>query len=93
MEAVLNEIYRVLSPTGAYICISYGFPQYRELYFKSGGWNWKISWEKVVKPTINSDPALVKDELQEQKNFHYIYIMVKQPNESSINMPNDALVA
>ena len=26
-EAMLNEIYRVLSPTGVYICITYGLPE------------------------------------------------------------------
>ena len=26
-EQMLNEIYRVLSPTGVYICISYGIPE------------------------------------------------------------------
>jgi len=71
----------VLTPTGTYLCISYGFPQYREQYFKAGAWNWKITWEKVVKPTISPIAPVVKEELLEQKNFHFIYILKKHPIE------------
>ena len=72
---VLGEIYRVLTDTGIYICVSYGLPQDRESFFKSGGWNWKISWEKVPKPSIS---PVTSDNPQSQKNFHYIYILKKQ---------------
>lgn len=32
---MLNEIYRVLTNTGTYICISYGAPQVRDEYFNN----------------------------------------------------------
>jgi ubiquinone/menaquinone biosynthesis C-methylase UbiE len=32
-DQMLGEIYRVLSPTGVYICISYGLPEQRLGYF------------------------------------------------------------
>mmetsp|Transcript_13627 Transcript_13627/g.13363 ORF Transcript_13627/g.13363 Transcript_13627/m.13363 type:complete len:84 (-) Transcript_13627:210-461(-) len=32
-DLMLSEIYRVLSPTGVYICISYGLPDQRLGYF------------------------------------------------------------
>ena len=32
---MLNEVYRTLTPSGTYICVSYGFPQNRESYFKN----------------------------------------------------------
>lgn len=34
-EKALSEIYRVLVPTGVYICISYGIPEQRENYFRT----------------------------------------------------------
>ena len=34
-EQMLSEIYRVLSPNGVYICISYGVPDQREHYFRN----------------------------------------------------------
>eukprot|EP00826_Nyctotherus_ovalis_P055685 TRINITY_DN7420_c0_g1_i6.p2 TRINITY_DN7420_c0_g1~~TRINITY_DN7420_c0_g1_i6.p2 ORF type:complete len:163 (+),score=48.97 TRINITY_DN7420_c0_g1_i6:263-751(+) len=81
VEAVLGEIYRVLTPTGTYLCVSYGQPQNRESYFKSSSWHWKLSWEKVPKPTISAGLGGLKDESQDQKNFHYIYILKKQSAE------------
>ena len=32
-DQVLSEIYRVLSPTGVYICVTYGLPEQRLGYF------------------------------------------------------------
>ncbi len=34
-KLMLAEVYRVLSPTGLYLCVSYGAPQAREEYFKN----------------------------------------------------------
>lgn len=36
-EKTLSEIYRVLAPTGVYVCISYGIPEQRESYFRTVG--------------------------------------------------------
>jgi hypothetical protein len=37
-----------------------------------------LTWEKVAKPTISPSAGVVKEEGQDQKNFHYIYILKKQ---------------
>ena len=34
IEKALNEIYRVLSPSGVYIYITYGQPEHREPHLK-----------------------------------------------------------
>ena len=40
-EKALNEIHRVLTPTGVYICISYGVPSKRLSYFENDAFSWK----------------------------------------------------
>ena len=41
-----------------------------------------MSWEKVAKPTISPSAGVLKEESQDQKNFHYIYILKKQSEEA-----------
>ena len=76
-EQMLNEIYRVLSPTGVYICISYGIPEQRETYFKNSAFDWELTVHTVAKPTISTS-AIVANEDKDPKNFHYIYVMRKR---------------
>ena len=66
---MLKEVYRVLNPSGIYICVSFGFPQSREGYFMGSGLNWKVSYEQVPKPSV-------KD--LDEKSYHYIYILKKE---------------
>ncbi len=76
-DQMLSEIYRVLSPTGVYICVSYGLPDMRVEYFKKPEFKWEIVHHKVAKPTISTTAvAAVQD--KNEKNFHYIYVMRKQ---------------
>ena len=75
-EQTLNEIYRVLSPNGVYICISYGFPDEREPYFRNSAFDWELDTHRVAKPTISTS-AIVSSEDKDPKNFHYIYVMRK----------------
>eukprot|EP00343_Euplotes_focardii_P008133 CAMPEP_0205819096 /NCGR_PEP_ID=MMETSP0206-20130828/1304_1 /ASSEMBLY_ACC=CAM_ASM_000279 /TAXON_ID=36767 /ORGANISM="Euplotes focardii, Strain TN1" /LENGTH=212 /DNA_ID=CAMNT_0053112227 /DNA_START=23 /DNA_END=661 /DNA_ORIENTATION=+ len=75
-DQTLNEIYRVLSPTGVYICISYGIPDTRESYFRNNAFDWELHTHKVAKPTISTS-AIVSSEDKDPKNFHYIYVMRK----------------
>eukprot|EP00826_Nyctotherus_ovalis_P012747 TRINITY_DN13395_c0_g2_i4.p1 TRINITY_DN13395_c0_g2~~TRINITY_DN13395_c0_g2_i4.p1 ORF type:complete len:220 (-),score=48.89 TRINITY_DN13395_c0_g2_i4:96-755(-) len=84
IEAALNEVHRVLTDTGTFICISYGLPQDREGFFKGGGWSWKIFWEKVPKPSISPAIGGLKDGLQDQKSFHYVYVLKKQPGVEQV---------
>ena len=76
-ELMLSEIYRVLSPTGVYICITYGLPDQRLGYFQKQEFDWAIIQHKVAKPTISTS-AVIANEDKNDKNFHYIYIMRKQ---------------
>ena len=76
-EQMLNEIYRVLSPNGVYICISYGLPDQRLGYLKKQEFDWHVSTHKIAKPTISTS-AIVSTEDKNEKNFHYLYIARKQ---------------
>ena len=86
-EQMLSEIYRVLSPNGVYICISYGVPDQREHYFRNvstptphalqSNYDWEPQIHKVAKPTISTS-AVVTTEDKDPKNFHYIYVMRKK---------------
>ena len=48
-EAMLNEVHRVLSPNGVYICVTYGVPKSREDYFKQKQFDWTVITQKVAK--------------------------------------------
>lgn len=74
---MLSEIYRVLSPTGVYICITYGLPEQRMDYFRKPEFYWNPIQHKIAKPTISTS-AVVASEDKNEKNFHYIYVMRKQ---------------
>ncbi len=76
-EQMLSEIYRVLSPTGVFICITYGVPEQREGYFRNSAFDWNVFTHKIAKPTISTS-AVVSSEDKDAKNFHYIYVMRKQ---------------
>lgn len=69
----LTEVYRTLTPTGAYICISYGQPSHRYPYLDKPEFNWEITVHQVQKPAISSTAALATDD-RDQPNVHYIYV-------------------
>ena len=73
---MLQEIYRALSPTGVYICITYGLPDQRLGYFQKPEFDWTVFQHKVAKPTISTS-AVVSAEDKNEKNFHYLYVMRK----------------
>jgi ubiquinone/menaquinone biosynthesis C-methylase UbiE len=72
-EKMIMEIYRVLSPGGKYIVISYGDSEHRKKYFE--GQNWNVAVEKIIKPATSANANL---EENDPKNYHFIYIMTKQ---------------
>ena len=41
-EAMLNEIHRVLSPNGVYICITYGVPDNRLGHLNKKEYDWTV---------------------------------------------------
>eukprot|EP00831_Metopus_contortus_P050327 TRINITY_DN4233_c0_g1_i4.p1 TRINITY_DN4233_c0_g1~~TRINITY_DN4233_c0_g1_i4.p1 ORF type:complete len:202 (-),score=33.87 TRINITY_DN4233_c0_g1_i4:121-726(-) len=75
-DLMLREVYKVLSPSGIYICISYGVPTFREPILMKSEWNWTLTVEKVAKITL--PPSKEKTDPNDPKNFHYIYILQKQ---------------
>jgi len=75
-EQMLNEIHRVLSPNGVYICISYGTKDSRLAYFTKSQYEWTVSNHMVAKPTISTSTVVSKEE-KDDKNFHWVYIMRK----------------
>ena len=84
-------IYRVLAPGGVYICITHGIPSERLHFFQgdpdaADGWpkrfDWSIDKEKVQKPTISQSSAANEND---ERNFHWIYIMKKTSPNSGVN--------
>ena len=82
-EATLNEIHRVLSPNGVYICITYGVPENRLQYFTKKDYEWSVFTQKVAKPTISTSTVISAGEKDDYKNFHFIYVMRKSPPRDS----------
>ncbi len=73
---MLNEIYKVLSPSGIYICVSHGLPPKREKVFQRSGWDWLLTIEKI--PKVPQTGGEEKPPEKDPKKFHYIYILKKQ---------------
>jgi ubiquinone/menaquinone biosynthesis C-methylase UbiE len=57
-EMMMEQIYRVLSPKGVYICITYGLPDQRTAHFTRPEFNWQLSTHKVAKPTVSTTAIL-----------------------------------
>lgn len=76
-EQMLKEIHRVLAPNGVYICISYGVKQQRIGHFQDAQFEWTVSHQMVAKPTISTS-SVVSAQAQDDRNFHWVYIMRKQ---------------
>ena len=79
-QLMLSEIHRVLTPNGVYICISYGIKDQRNDYFVNKDFDWTVSHHMVAKPTI-STTNVVASERNDEKNFHWVYIMRKQAQQ------------
>ena len=75
-DEMIDEVYRVLSGDGVYICISYGYPDDRLCYFQNSKFNWKISTHQVNKMTTSVVPV-VQDLKNDPDHCHYIYVMKK----------------
>ena len=73
---MISEVYRVLTKTGVYVCVSYGQPEYRLSYLEKPEYEWTVKVQQVAKPTIASSVSIASDE-KESPNVHYIYICRK----------------
>jgi len=69
---MISEVFRILSPGGHYICITYGDSEHRKKHLETQSWE-KVDVEKVQKPTTSNANIDEND----PKNFHYVYIMTK----------------
>ncbi|CAM6095579.1 unnamed protein product [Calypogeia fissa] len=45
VKRVLEEIHRVLTPTGMFISIAFGQPHFRRPFFEAEGLTWSMKWE------------------------------------------------
>lgn len=80
-DQMLSEIHKALSPTGVYICISYGVKESRMSYLQKKDYSWTVFCHQVAKPTISTS-QVVSTESKDEKNFHWVYVMKKQPSAS-----------
>lgn len=63
-QKALNEIHRVLSPKGVYICVSYGQPEHRMIYLEKPEYDWQVQNVSVPKPTISTSIQLTGDNVE-----------------------------
>ena len=75
---MIAEVYRVLSPGGKYVCITYGDPEHRKKHFETQKWE-KILTEKVNKPATSAKES--KNQSADDRNFHYVYVLIKKKND------------
>lgn len=73
---MLNEIYRVLSPTGVYIMISFANLENRLQYLEKPEFDWGIKVHELPKPTITATITQPNKE-QPWRNNHYVYVCTK----------------
>jgi ubiquinone/menaquinone biosynthesis C-methylase UbiE len=79
---MLNEIHRVLTHNGVYICITYGAEESRLKYFVKyiliqKNLEWDIQVHKVAKPSSQLASTINADD-KDPKNFHYVFTMSKE---------------
>jgi ubiquinone/menaquinone biosynthesis C-methylase UbiE len=55
---MISEIYRVLKPSGVYIIVSYGQPEYRLHYLEKPEFEWTVKVQQIPKPTITSSVSI-----------------------------------
>ena len=77
-DQMLSEIHRVLAPNGVYICVSYGIKESRLPYLQKTQFDWTVFHHMVNKPTISTTTTVASDS-KDEKNFHWVYVMRKQP--------------
>merc|ERR1712086_608643 len=71
VSMMVNEMYRVLKPGGAYICVSYGVPATRMGYLQTPTLDWNVAHSKIAKPVVAGYDEMGAD------THHYIYFCVK----------------
>jgi len=74
-QKLLQEVSRVLNPTGAYIAVSHGQPSYRLTYLQRPEFGWNVKIYTVQKPMLGITASLSTDDNKD--NVHYIYVCQK----------------
>ena len=83
IEAMLQNIYRILAPGGNFICVSRGTPETRLLYFTNSNFNWNVETQRILKrPVTNPKAAMDGEDINQaelfdridQEPYYYIYI-------------------
>ena len=92
VRRMMEEIYRVLTPTGVYFCISHARGSQRRKYLKNNKkFNWKYHKTAIPKPGIGANPKPYKvqnDDEKDKKFVHFVYTLKKQI-EPVIDSDND----
>ena len=70
-DQMLNEVYRVMSPNGVFICISQCHYSTRLEQFTRKDMDWVVTHEKVLKP-------FAKENSHNEDDYIWVYIMRKQ---------------
>lgn len=80
VNLMLDNIYRVLSDTGTYICVSHGTEAERKKYLKNlKKWNWQIIKYPILKPGLGVNPRESKHIKHDDKDhYNFIYVCRKQ---------------
>tara|TARA_B110000285_G_C14914098_1_gene509369 strand:+ start:486 stop:746 length:261 start_codon:yes stop_codon:yes gene_type:complete len=71
----------VLQPTGKYITISHAVEKQRKKYLKDyKRFNWGRIKHMLPKPQVRSEPKenKTKVEVDDKKNYHFMYICIKE---------------
>lgn len=75
----ISEVFRVLSPNGIFLIVSYNEPSQRIPYLTKDGHKWEVTHHTIPKPVIPTNPSATNDD-KEAPNVHYIYICIKSSN-------------
>eukprot|EP00948_MAST-09A_sp_MAST-9A-sp1_P002458 g2458.t1 len=77
---MLNEVARVMTDDGVYVCISYGTTKNRLSYLETDELKdvWDVSVKQVAKPSVSTATQASED----SGNVHYIYICKKKGGDS-----------
>jgi ubiquinone/menaquinone biosynthesis C-methylase UbiE len=72
----ISEVYRVLSPGGVFLIVSFNEPSQRVPYLTKNEFQWEVSHFSIPKPVIPTNPSAVNDG-KDGPGVHYVYVCVK----------------
>lgn len=75
VEKMMQEIYRVLTPGGIFICVSNAEEQNRRPLFSEAQWDYSVL-------SIEKKLVIDAEEEKDTKNYHKIYILTKKSDSN-----------